>query len=89
MTKTKAIAHAKEKIGCLYRFGNGYRFHSYDDEKQLAWESTPREYYAAKVERSQALLDFALMFIDLPFVQYEKGSWTDYIKTKKQTKTKQ
>lgn len=78
MTKTKAIEHARQNIGSLYRVGNVYRFHRYSKNGTVR-ESTPKEYYAAQADRSQALLDSALKFLKLPPVQYQGGVWSDYI----------
>jgi len=78
-TKTAAIAHARKNVSSLHIFGGGYRFSTYD-EKMTAWrESCPKQYHAAVFDRSQDLIGYAREFMGKEQVQYDGGTWTDYV----------
>ena len=43
------------------------------------WQHVSKPYHASVFHRSQALIDAARDYLDLPPVQYDGGAWTDYV----------
>ena len=78
-TKTAAIKHARQNVSTLSIFAGQYRFATFDAKMNAWWEHVPKQYYAATFDRSQALIDAARDYLDLPPVQYDGGAWTDYV----------
>ena len=81
MTKSKAIKLAREQVSELSAFAENYRFTVYDSNRELWIESYPANYWAARAERSEALIQKAREAIGHgeQFVQYRGGSWRDYV----------
>ena len=78
-TKTSAIKHARKIVSTLSPIGNGYYFTTYS-EKMNAWrQHVAKPYHASAFDRSQALIDAARDYLDLPPVQYDGGAWIDYV----------
>ena len=79
ITKTAAIKHARKNVSSLSVFGDGYKFSTYDVGMHAWRDSRPRQYHSAQLARSQALIDAARDFLDLPCVEYDGGAWVDYV----------
>jgi len=83
MTKSKAIKTARDEVSELYPFGENYRFSVYDPDREAWRESQAANYWRAKIERSEALIERAreaLGYCDGDqYVQYDGGSWRDYV----------
>lgn len=80
-TKTAAIKYARENVGELFKFGDGYKFLRKAHGLNAHHESISREYHAAQSARSSALIAEAQDFLGNEHVPYEGGKWTDYIQT--------
>lgn len=86
-TRAKAIQHAKRNVTPLSKFGDGWRFSTFD-LKFNAWrESIPTDYYNAQWQRRVALIESAREFLDSEYFSHPSdpgdfvgGKWTDYIK---------
>ncbi len=74
--KNEAIKHAKSQVDELYRFGGCwcYNYESSVGRRQ----STPTEFFSAKFNRTQTMIDKAREFLGLVPVQYDGGSWENY-----------
>jgi hypothetical protein len=79
ITKSAAIKHARQNVSSLSIFGGQYRFATYDAKMNAWWEHVPKQFHAAAFDRSQALIDAARDYLDLPCVQYDGGAWIDYV----------
>ena len=82
-SKTAAIKHARKNVGELFKFGDGYKYLSYDEDSNAWRESVSREYNSAMESRASALIQYALEYLGSAekYVQYQGGHWTDYIQT--------
>jgi len=78
-TKTSAIKHARQIVSTLSPIGGGYYFATYNEKMNAWWQHVAKPYHAAAFDRSQALIDAARNYLDLPPVQYDGGAWIDYV----------
>jgi hypothetical protein len=77
-TKTAAIKHARANV-TLANMGIQWRVNTYSPYHGAWREGVPRDYWSARASYSQALIDSARAFLDLPETQYDGGAWVDYI----------
>ena len=77
MKITTAIKQARETIGTLAPFGDGFIYLTY--AKHGTYQSTPADYWQAMASRSQALINECMFAMGREPVQYNGGRWTDYI----------
>lgn len=79
-TRNQAIHHAQKSVSLVHPVCQwNFAFRRFD-RKLNAWrESIPAPWHMAVAMRSQALVDAAREFLDLPPAQYDAGSWLDYI----------
>ena len=79
MTKTQAIKLARENVGEIYRFSDGYKYLSYDQHLDAHRESMSQPYHQARASRAQSLIDVATQAMGKETVMYDGGKWEDYI----------
>jgi hypothetical protein len=81
MKKTQAIRAAQEAVGTLYRFGNGYKYNSFDEAMNTWRESNSSNYHTAQTSRANMLIQVARkkMGMEEVYLPYECGSWIDYV----------
>ena len=79
LERTAAIKLARKRVSTLFRFGDSYKYKRYIAKLDAWQETTPREYFSAQFNRSQALIDIARAAMELPPKQYDGGAWTDYL----------
>ena len=79
VTRNQAIKLARQNVSQLTPLGNGYRYSRYIFSLNAWQESTPREYFSAQFNRSQALIDIARDAMGLTPRQYDGGAWTTYL----------
>lgn len=80
MTRTKAIALTRKRVGSLHRFGYNYKYYYWCFKFSAYIESIPRDYRLAQIDRSQKMIDIACELLgieDHPI--YYGGDWTNYI----------
>jgi len=78
MTKSQAIKEARAEVGALYKFGDGYKFNSWDASVSAYRESDSHPFHQAHNHRRQVLRNKAESKLGkeptpLPF----EGSWHD------------
>ena len=78
-TKTQAINYARSSVSNLYRFGDGWKYDSFDQSVDAWREHNPLDYYMARISRAQTLIDKAHEYLEIESPQYEGGNWTDYV----------
>ena len=78
-TKTSAIKHARQIVSTLSPIGGSYYFATYSEKMDAWWQHIAKPYHASVFHRSQALIDAARDYLDLPPVRYDGGAWTDYV----------
>ena len=81
ITRNQAIKLARKNVSQLTPLGNSYRYSRYIVRLNAWHESTPREYYSAQFNRSQALVDIARDAMGLTPRQYDGGAWTAYLQS--------
>ena len=85
MNKTEAIKFARENVGEIFAFGDGYKFLWFDDMAQAHRESGPYPYEVCKMKRSSTLIEVARGAMGLltteRYVEYDGGNWIDYLST--------
>jgi hypothetical protein len=79
ITRNQAIKIARKNVSTLSKFGDSYKYATYIHQFDAWRESSPREYYHAQSHRSQNMIDIARDAMGLDAVQYDGGSWTDYV----------
>ena len=81
--KTQAIKQAREEIGQIFAFGDGYKFSIYDETCDAYREAGPFPYHICMRHRSEALIQVALQCLGIDpysvFVPYDGGNWIDYL----------
>jgi len=78
VTKSARIANARALVGELYPWGGQWKFNYWPDGlDKLGRESLPQNYHAARVARSQTLVNIANGPDDA--AQYDGGDWTQYV----------
>ena len=78
--KKEAIKQAREEIGEIFAFGDGYKFLWFDDMTQSHREAGPYPYQVCKMHRSESLIEVARGAMGLdPYIYYDGGSWIDYL----------
>ena len=78
-TRNKAIKLARNNVSELSAFGDSYTFSTYSPMHSVWRQSVPRNYHNAQSARSQTLIDIARDAIGLDAVQYDGGSWINYL----------
>lgn len=77
-TKTAAIAHARASV-TLANQGKQWRVDTYSPAHRAWWQGDAQDYWQARANYAQALIDKARAFQDRAPVQYEGGNWTSYL----------
>jgi hypothetical protein len=77
-TKKVAAKHALRTV-TFANMVNQWRVDTYSVENRAWRQGIPGDYWSARASYSQALIDSARAFLDLPEMQYEGGAWADYI----------
>lgn len=77
-TKSAAIKHARANVN-LSNMGKQWRVDSYSPQHKAWWQGHPTDYWQARANYAQALIDSARAFLNHPPVQYEGGPWTSYL----------
>ena len=77
-TKTAAIQHARANV-TLANQGPQWRVDTYSPAHRAWQQGTPGDYWQARANYAQALIDKARAFQERPLVQYEGGLWTSYL----------
>ena len=77
-TKTAAILHARANV-VLSNMGRQWRVDTYSPAHRAWRQGTPGDYWQARANYAQALIDRARAFQDRPLLQYEGGPWTGYL----------
>lgn len=80
ISKSAAIKQAKSIVGKLHKFGDGYKFLTWNEEKQSWMDGGAYPYWLASWKRSQAMLDIARDLLGKPWQEYTGvGKWTDSV----------
>lgn len=81
--KKEAIKQAREEVGEIFAFGDGYKFLWFDDMAQAHREAGPYPYQVCKIHRSETLIEVARGAMGLlttsTYTRYDGGSWIDYL----------
>ena len=82
MNKTQSIKQAREYVGEIFAFGDGYKFAVWDETCDAYRETGPYPYHVCKMHRSSTLISVARDAMGLNrYIEYNGGTWTDYLNT--------
>ena len=77
-TKSAAIKHSRANVTFANQ-GNQWRVDTYSPAHRAWWQGTAQDYWQARANYAQALIDSARTFLELDPVEYDGGAWTSYL----------
>ena len=78
MTKNQAIRDARDAVSITQQ-GNQYIVGVYNVASKAFYQSSPRNYWQAMHNASQARIDHARTALGLDLIQYNGGEWIQYL----------
>jgi hypothetical protein len=78
MTKNQAIRDARDAVS-ISQQGRQYIVGVYDADARAIRQSSPRDYWQAMHNASQARIDHARTALGLDLIQYNGGEWIQYL----------